>query len=466
MYALLEAGLALDATPAGQVGAGAPQPGQTMYRVVRINERFGAGDLNNAGQVAFAEFTEEGRFILKFYDAMGTTTIGTLGGPSAFVSDLNNNGQFAGFSNVDERTHIFHAFRWSRQGGLVDLGVPAGYESSMATAINDSGLVVGDAGLAEGFGSATLLWDPQGGVRDLGHLGFPFARPVGINNAGRVAGNGLTADQVPMAYSWTEAEGLIGLMPPGGLGSGAAAINASGQIVGTFSTEEGMEIFLWTPGRGFGIIEGPPAFPLALSDTGWIAGVLMDQRPFVWHRDLGMVDIGLLPGASHATAYDVNNRGQVVGDPPAFLWTEDEGLVDLSQRLLDPAPAALDGARRINNNGVILAMTSAGLLLLHPQPGSLPAPFLGPINVAAQPRSGHGAVFAASVTHVDTRTRPRASWNWGDGSESEGLVLLANGSGTVTGTHTYAAPGAYTVVLTVAGANGQSRSVSRTVEVA
>lgn len=466
MNALLEPGRAVDVAAPG-LAAAEPQPGQTMYRVVRVNERFGGGDLNNAGQVAFAEFTEEGRFILKFYDATGATTaIGTLGGPSAFVSDLNNGGQFVGFSNVDERTHIFHALRWSRQGGLVDLGVPAGYDFSMATAINDSGLVVGDAGFVERFGSAALLWDAQGGVRELGNLGFPWARPVGINNAGRVAGNGLTADQVAMAFTWTEAEGMVGLLPPGALVSDAAAINASGQIVGTFSTEEARKIFLWTPGRGFEVIEGPPAFPLALSDTGWIAGVLMDQRPFVWHRDLGMVDIGLLAGAGFATAYDVNNRGEVVGDAPAFLWTQDQGLVDLNQRLLNPPPATLEGARHINNNGVILCMTSAGLVLLHPQSGSLPAPILGPIQLAAAPRASERAAFAATVRQLGAQAPHRATWNWGDGFETEGLLAVVNGSGTVSGSHTYAAPGSYTVVLTVSGANGQSRSVSRTVQVA
>lgn len=453
--------------PAGAHPAAAePQPGQLVYRVVRINERFGAGDLNEAGQVAFSEFTEDGRFILKFYDGTNTTTIGTLGGPSAFVSDLNNAGQFTGFSNVDERTHIFHAFRWSRQGGLVDLGVPAGYDFSDGVAINDRGQVVGSAGLEQGFGSAALLWDPQTGMRDLGNLGFPFSMAVGINNAGRVVGNGLTADGVPMAFTWTETDGMVGLLPPGALNSAARDINASGQIVGTFQTEVSMHIFLWTPGRGFETIEGPPAFPSALSDTGWIAGVLMDQRPFVWHRDLGMVDIGLLPNASFATAYDVNNRGQVVGDPPAFLWTEEEGLVDLNDRLLSPPPAPLEGARHITNNGLILAMTSAGLLLLIPQHGAPPAPFVGPIIPAARPRSGQRAAFVASFSHLGARTPLQATWSWGDGSESNGLVVVANGDGTVQGEHTYAAPGPYTVVLTVTGANGQRRSVSRTIEVA
>lgn len=449
----------------------APQPGQTMYRVVRVNERPAGGDLNNAGQVAFSEFTEDGRFILKFYDGNATIDIGTLGGPGAFVTDLSNSGQFTGASNVDERTQIFHAFRWSRTAGLVDLGVPAGYDFSMGMAINDSGQVAGFAQFEQSFGSAALLWDPQAGMRDLGNLGFPWAMALGLNNAGRVMGNSLTAEGVGMAFSWTRAEGMIGLLPPGAFGSEARDINASGQIVGNFFSELGNRMFLWTPGRGFETIEGPPAFPFALSDTGWIAGVLMDQRAFVWHRSLGMVDIGILPGGGFSNAYDVNNRGQVVGDSTtadsqhAFLWTPVEGLVDLNDRLLNPPPAELQGARHINDNGVILAGTSAGLVLLFPQAGGAPAPIIGPINGAGQVRSGESAAYVARLRTFDLRTAPHAHWSWGDGSESAGVVAHAHGEGTVSGTHTYAASGSYTVVLTVVGANGQRRSVSRTVQV-
>ncbi len=42
-----------------------------------------------------------------------------------------------------------------------------------------------------------------------------------------------------------------------------------------------------------------------------------------------------------------------------------------------------------------------------------------------------------------------AEWVWGDGTSDAGSVTDGTGSGSVTGSHTYAAPGVYTVVLTV-----------------
>jgi probable HAF family extracellular repeat protein len=147
--------------------------------------------------------------------------------------------------------------------------------------------------------------------------------------------------------------------------------------VGDYVTADGMTLmFLWTPGRGFETIGDMTLFPFALSNNDWIAGeIFLQQSAFVWHRDLGVVDIGFLPGGSFSNAYDVNNRGEVVGDATtatgmhAFLWTRTEGLVDLNDRLVNPPPAELQSARDINDAGVILASTSAGLVLLFPYHG-------------------------------------------------------------------------------------------------
>jgi probable HAF family extracellular repeat protein len=351
-------------------------PGCLRYRVVRVNDRPAAGVLNAAGQVAFSELQDDGSNILKFFDGKNITTIGTLGGRNAFVADLSDTGEVAGYSNFDD-SNLFHALRWSRREGLVDLGTVPGSNESLATAINNRGQVVGYGLYEDVSRSSALLWDPRTGVRDLGNLGAPSAQALAINDAGRVAGNSRTVDGVGMAFSWTRAEGMIGLLPPDALGSDARAINASGQIAGNFTSVDGAQLmFLWTPGRAFETIGDVTAFPFALSDTAWIAGVLLaTQSAFVWHRDLGIVDIGFLPGGSFSNAYDVNNRGQVVGEAAtadamhAFLWTRTEGLVDLNDRLVNPPPAPLQTARHINNHGVILASTSAGLVLLYPSHG-------------------------------------------------------------------------------------------------
>jgi probable HAF family extracellular repeat protein len=351
-------------------------PGCLRYRVVQVNHRPAAGVLNASAQVAFSELQEDGSNILKFYDGKTITTIGTLGGRNAFVADLSDSGRIAGYSNFND-SRFYHALRWSRQEGLVDLGTLPGSNESLASAINNRGQVVGYALYEDIARSSALLWDPHTGLRDLGDLGGHWAMALDINDAGRVAGNSRTAAGVGMAFSWTEATGMVGLLPPGALGSDAREMNASGQIVGNYVTADGITLmFLWTPGRGFETIGDMTLFPFALSNNDWIAGeIFLQQSAFVWHRDLGVVDIGFLPGGSFSNAYDVNNRGEVVGDATtatgmhAFLWTRTEGLVDLNDRLVNPPPAELEAARHINNAGVILASTSAGLVLLFPYHG-------------------------------------------------------------------------------------------------
>ncbi len=77
-------------------------------------------------------------------------------------------------------------------------------------------------------------------------------------------------------------------------------------------------------------------------------------------------------------------------------------------------------------------------------------PELGEIAIAPNPVA-LGLPVSASATfsdpdQLDTHT---ATWDWGDGTTSAGAVSEAAGSGTITGDHTYAAPGIYTVSLTV-----------------
>lgn len=444
-------------------------PGTTTYRVVRVNERPALGALNASGQVAYSELTEDGGWVAKFYDGNTTVTIGTLGGRSAFVQDLNNSGQVTGFSNFDE-SGSFHAFRWSRATGIIDLGTLAGSQDSLAVDINNRGLAVGYAIFQESGVSRAILWDPLTGLRDLGTLGGTGALALAINDGGRVAGNSVTVDGTGVAFSWTEAGGMIGLLPPGALSSDARDINASGQIVGNFNPPEGgWQVFLWTPGAGFRVLGEHFAFPFALSDTGMVCGVLMDQRAFVWTRLLGMVDIGTLPGGGFSNAYNLNNRGQVVGESTtasalhAFLWTDEEGMIDLNTRLRSAPPAELQSARHINDNGVILASTSAGLVLLVPDAGGNQAPIVGPINVSGAAQSQRPLAFVASFTYLNPRSTHQAIWSWGDGSEEPGMLIQANGAGNVSGQHTYDAPGSYTAELTVSDNKGERTTVARTV---
>jgi probable HAF family extracellular repeat protein len=86
--------------------------------------------------------------------------LGNLGGATNAAIAINNQGQVVGNSVLSDGL-TFHAFLWEEGSGMQDLGTLPGDVQSNASAINDSGEVVGtsydSAGNSRGF-----HW--QGGV--------------------------------------------------------------------------------------------------------------------------------------------------------------------------------------------------------------------------------------------------------------------------------------------------------------
>jgi probable HAF family extracellular repeat protein len=106
----------------------------------------------------------------------------------------------------------------------VDLGSLGG--QSYATAVNDSGQVVGN-------GSHAFSWTQAGGMVDLGTLGGTASGAIAVNATGQVVGlSTLPGDGSFHAFSWTQEGGMVDLGTLGGTNSYAAAVNATGQVVG------------------------------------------------------------------------------------------------------------------------------------------------------------------------------------------------------------------------------------------
>jgi probable HAF family extracellular repeat protein len=64
--------------------------------------------------------------------------LGTLGGSESQADDINASGQVVG--QAQTAAGAWHAFSWTRTGGMVDLGTLGG-GNSFATAVNASGQV-------------------------------------------------------------------------------------------------------------------------------------------------------------------------------------------------------------------------------------------------------------------------------------------------------------------------------------
>src|SRR5438128_10063164 len=68
-------------------------------------------------------------------------------------------------------------------------------------------------------------------IVDLGTLGGSNSSAVAVNTSGQVVGqSGIAGDAASHAFSWTAATGMVDLGTLGGRYSSAVAVNASGQV--------------------------------------------------------------------------------------------------------------------------------------------------------------------------------------------------------------------------------------------
>jgi probable HAF family extracellular repeat protein len=457
----------------------AAQP--ATYRVINLlpGNLTAMPAINSSGQVAFS--LDNGR--AWFYDGAATQDIGTLGGPTAYATGLNNVGQVAGFSSLAAGP-LFHAYVWSKGSGMLDLGTLAGFGSSTATAINYRGQVAGTS-TAPNSQLHAFRWSAVSGMEDVGTFAdnlSGFTNATAINDAGFVAGWGDAANGDGHAFAWTRKTGLIDLGTLGGPISFAVAVDAAGQVAGYSSLAGGVvHAFLWNRSSGMkdlGAAGGAESFASAMSADGHVAGGIDfsngGRHAFSWTPVSGMVDLGTLGGdASEALA--VNNKGQIVGwtstrhaRSHAMVWSARHGMVDLNKRLRHaPAGLVLDNAVAISDNGSIVATSNAGLVLLKPDGrdcGCSGHHTAGPIEAADMVEVGAPFDTSVSFAGADAAAKHNVIWSWGDGSgDQAGNARANNGVGSASGSHAYTTPGIYTVTANVVDLAGRSVAVSRTI---
>jgi len=239
------------------------------------------------------------------------------GGYRSSALDINDLGQIVGWSeSPGPYFPLKHAFLWTRDTGMVDLGTFQDTDTE-ALSINNVGQVMG-AALISTFPFRGFFWTPESGMIDLGSLGGTFTIPYDMNNLGQITGTSQTASSCCDAFLWTPGTGMIDIGSFGGLSTGVA-VNNLGHVAGQSDTAEGLgHAFFWNGGMlaDLSTLGGRNSFSVDLNDADQIAGesetAANTQEGFVWMEETGILALGTL-GGPLTSVNKMNNAGQVVG---------------------------------------------------------------------------------------------------------------------------------------------------------
>jgi uncharacterized membrane protein len=300
-------------------------PGAANYLAINTQ-----GDILGVGSEPGAQ-TQEG-FIIK----AGTTTLGWLAAPgdpgnvhsTTDPLGLNNNGQAVGFrfptgqvsgTTIDEQDRPLEWQGADTTG--VDLGVDAGLAFDVkATALNNSGQTVGVA-----IGPRTTPWQLQSGtVTNLPTLAGGDVEPFAINDNGLSVGSADLANGNDVAVAWQNGQlTTLGALPGGGFAEALAvnlagtAVDASSNTAGTFGTRHAVVFAHGTVTdlnvRGTGVASAASANAIN-NDT--IVGADGAGDVFIYQNGHATDLNTLIPpnsGWRLATANGINDAGNIIG---------------------------------------------------------------------------------------------------------------------------------------------------------
>jgi probable HAF family extracellular repeat protein len=298
----------------------------------------------------------------------GIVDIGTLGGRNARALAVDGD-RVVGFSTLEGEA-VTHAFSWTPTEGLRDIGTLGG-TFSLASGVSGD-VVVGQSRTASGR-SRAFRWTPAGVMEDLGTLQGGTDSSASAVGESLIAGSSTveTEDHLrPVA--WTAEGDIIDIVTDVELRViGLSRDVRDGVVVGNYSiVGSSRRAFAWTLTGGRVDLPVPDPFDgsfAAATSEGQVVGSLIggglfgDQvRAFSWTREGGLIEIETPGGIAQATHV---NEGKVLGlfhadpnrDPDSdfgnvrtFLWTEDEGLVDVTPAgFFGARPAGIDADGRI-----------------------------------------------------------------------------------------------------------------------
>lgn len=265
--------------------------------------------------------------------------------PGTRAMAISAAGVAGGSSVTDTVTRNVHACRWNADGSRTDLVPLAGDVHTMVLGGNAAGDLVGVSYRIGQLDVHGIRWSPKGVVTTLGSM-----QPVDLNETGTIAGTVPAAGNPPACTRAARRTGSTTTTLPtlgGGPSARAAAINASGWIVGCgiLADRSTTHACLWT-GTGapidLGTLGGTNSWARDI-DGNIAVGVaeMADGTPHAVTWTLGptgtpiaTVDLGALKNARTSCAEAIHPDGRIGGtsDDRAVLFGGG-AVLDLNTRI-------------------------------------------------------------------------------------------------------------------------------------
>ena len=445
----------------------------SLYTVINLGPELANAVLNERGQVAFTAFNAADT-VSRFFDGERIWPIGPAEGGFTLVTGLNDRGVAVGATRSASEAYA-RAFSWTLAGGL---RVLPGTAPSTALDINERNEIVGWVS-APGVAARAIRWNPDGGTTLLGPLPASVSEGTAINNRGASTGYTTVANGDIHAHAtfWDRSGAQTDLGPfDGGDGFGLR-INERNEVAGVFNYATGRtEGFFWSRDTGTVRIDAGPGYALGdlnnRSEIVGSAGIGGRPRGSYWTLRRGVVPLPL-GLATVSQAYDINDRGEIVGAIAAAegapwraaLWPSYTAVpIDLNTQLYrTPAGLELRAAWRINERGDLLADSNAGLVLLRPGRRGTDAPVLGPIiGLPAVVDLGQDLTMTLNFLDSNAAQTHTASAVWTDGCPSSSATVgSGGGTGQLRLHHNFCAGGYHTVKVLVTDSGRRSTEIWR-----
>jgi probable HAF family extracellular repeat protein len=320
------------------------------------------------------------------------TDIGTLGGDVSFAYGINDSGEVVGESTPagydSGQAFLYSGGNMTNIDYLPELGIGS---AMVATAINNAGQYIIDyheaifSSLGEFTTDSAILIPGNFGHADttVDTLGAPYVYGLALNNAGEIAGYGLTFDATDNAFlhaggsaGFNDNGNTTSLGTLGGGNSYGYGINDSGEVVGTAEIAGGfpyLHAFLYTNGTmtDLGTLGGDESQANGINNSGQIAGWANTPGDLYPHAFLygngTMTDLGTL-GGDESQANGLNAAGEVVGNSTYNLTSSEHAFFYADGTMYDlntlaaaylsngstPGFISLNSSTAINNLGQII----------------------------------------------------------------------------------------------------------------